>query len=156
MLKMKIICLGKFKEKAYGELEREYLKRLSPFAKVKLVELPEVPYRGGDDLDRVKQKEAEIIAKHIPDGAVVLLLEEKGVERDSVEFAEFIGRLGSLGQELVFILGSGIGLHRSLKTIANYTFSLSKLTFPHNLARILLEEQIYRACTIIAGKAYHK
>lgn len=156
MLKIKIICLGKFKEKAHVELEKLYLKRLSPFAKVKVVELPEVPYKSADQVEKAKIKEAEQIVKQLPDGALVILLEEKGVQRNSVDFAKFVERIGGIGQELVFVIGSGIGLHPSLKEYANYTISLSLLTFPHNLARILLEEQIYRACTIISGKEYHK
>jgi 23S rRNA (pseudouridine1915-N3)-methyltransferase len=156
MLKIKIICLGKFKEKAFVELEKEYLKRLSPFAKVKVVELPEQPYRENSDIDRIKQKEAEIIQKNIPANSMVILLEESGSLRNSKDFAEFLERIGGLGQELVFVIGSGIGLHESLKQVANYKISLSPLTYPHNFARVLLEEQIYRACTIIAGKPYHK
>ena len=156
MFKIKIICLGKFKEKAFIELEKEYLKRLSPFAKVKLVELPEVSYRGNDDIERVKEKEAESIQKQISDDGIVILLEEKGALRDSKDFAKFVDRVGSLGQELIFIIGSGVGLHQSLRGRSNYQISLSPLTFTHNFARVLLEEQIYRACTILAGKEYHK
>lgn len=157
MLKIKIICLGKLKEKAYIELEKEYLKRLSPFAKVKVVELAEVSYRSEDAANKAKLKEADLVVKQLPrDGGIVILLEENGQERDSVGFAEFLERVGGLGEEIVFVLGSGIGLHESLKEYSNYTISLSKLTFPHNFARILLEEQIYRACTIINRKAYHK
>lgn len=156
MLKIKIICLGKFKEKAHAELENEYLKRLRPFAKVKVVELSEIPYRSTDAAEKAKEKEAALIVKQLPDDGIVILLEEKGQKRDSVEFAKFLERIGGLGQEIVFVLGSGIGLHSSLKEYSNYTISLSDLTFPHNLARILLEEQIYRACTILSGKEYHK
>ncbi len=156
MLKIKIICLGKLKEKAYVELEKEYLKRLSPFAKVKVVELAEVSYRSDDAAQKAKQKEADLIVKQLPSDGIVVLLEEKGQERDSVAFAEFLERIGGLGQEIVFVLGSGIGLHESLKAYSNHVVSLSKLTFPHNFARILLEEQIYRACTIMNGKEYHK
>ena len=156
MLKIKIICLGKLKEKAYVELEKEYLKRLSPFAKVKVVELSEVSYRSEDAAVKAKQKEADLIVKQLPEDGIVILMEEKGQERDSVAFAEFLERIGGLGQEIVFVLGSGIGLHESLKEYSNYNISLSKLTFPHNFARILLEEQIFRACTIINRKAYHK
>ncbi len=156
MLKIKIICLGKFKERAFLELEKEYLKRLRPFAKVQLVELTEVSYRTSDDLDRVKQKEALLIEKHLSDNAIVILLEEKGTLRNSKDFANFLERIGSLGQELIFVIGSGIGLHDSLRGLSNYQISLSPLTFPHNFARVLLEEQIYRACTIIARKEYHK
>ena len=156
MLKIKIICLGKFKEKAFRELEKEYLKRLSPFAKVKLVELGEVSYRTSDDLDKVKSKEAELIEKHLSKDAIVILLEEKGTLRNSRDFAGFLERIGGLGQEIVFVIGSGIGLHESMHQVSNYQISLSSLTFPHNFARVLLEEQIYRACTIIARKEYHK
>jgi len=156
MFKIKIITLGKFKEKAFLELEKEYLKRLNAFAKVKLVELPEVPYRGNDDIDRVKEKEAEKIIKQLPDGGIVILLEEKGAVRTSKDFATFIERTGGLGKELVFVIGSGVGLHSSLKAYSNYSISLSLLTFTHNFARVLLEEQIYRACTILAGKEYQK
>jgi 23S rRNA (pseudouridine1915-N3)-methyltransferase len=156
MLKIKIICLGKLKEKAYIELEKEFLKRLSPFAKVKVVELPEVGYRRAGDLEKVKLQEASAITKQLPNNALIILLEEKGTIRSSPDFAKFIDRVGSLGQELVFVLGSGIGLHQSLRAVTNYQISLSPLTFPHNMARIILEEQLYRACTIIAGKEYHK
>lgn len=156
MLKIKIICLGKLKEKAYVELEKEYLKRLSPFAKVKVVELSEVSYKSVEMAAKAKEKEADLIVKQLPNGAIVILLEEVGQERDSVGFSEFLERIGGLGQEIVFVIGSGVGLHPSLKEYSNYSISLSKLTFPHNMARILLEEQIYRACTIRLGKSYHK
>lgn len=156
MFKLTIICLGKYKEKVYTELEKEYIKRLSPFAKVKIIELTEEPYRKNADIDRIKLKEAEEIVKHITKGSIVTILEEKGTLRDSVEFSKNIDRLSSLGQELIFVLGSGVGLHESLKEVSNYSISLSPLTFPHNLARILLLEQIYRSCTIISGKEYHK
>jgi 23S rRNA (pseudouridine1915-N3)-methyltransferase len=156
MFKIKIIALGKFKEKAYLELENEYLKRLRPFAKIKIVELPEVPYRGNEDLERVKEKEAEKIIAQINEGSIVILLEEKGSLRNSVDFAQFLERTGGLGKELIFVIGSGIGLHSSLKSYSNYSISLSPLTFPHNMARVILEEQIYRACAILSGKEYHK
>ncbi len=156
MLKITIICLGKFKEKAYIELEKEYLKRLKPFAKVKVVELAEVSYRSEDTAMKAKQKEADLVVKQLPDDGIIILLEEKGQKRDSVEFAQFLERIGGIGQEIVFVIGSGIGLHESLKSYSNYTISLSPLTFPHNMARVILEEQIYRACTIISRKQYHK
>jgi len=156
MFKIKIIALGKFKEKAYKELEAEFLKRLSPFAKVKLIELPEIGYGKGQNLEKVKEQEAEKIIKQLPEGAVIILLEEKGSLRNSKDFAGFLERVGGLGKELVFVIGSGIGLHESIHQYSNYSISLSPLTFPHNMARVVLEEQIYRACTIFAGKSYHK
>ena len=148
--------MGKFKEKAFVALEKEYLKRLSPFAKVKLIELAEVPYKSPAGIEAAKLKEAEIIRKNLPPSGVVILLKETGLLRDSTQFAGFLDRTGGLGAELIFVIGSGAGLHESLKDVANYNISLSPLTFTHNFARVLLEEQIYRACTIIAGKEYHK
>jgi 23S rRNA (pseudouridine1915-N3)-methyltransferase len=156
MFKIKIIALGKFKEKAYKELEAEFLKRLSPFAKVKVIELPEIGYGKNQNLEKIKEQEAEKIIKQLPEGGVVVLLEEKGTVRTSKDFAAFLERIGSLNKELVFVIGSGIGLHESLHRYSNYSASLSPLTFPHNMARVILEEQIYRACTILAGKEYHK
>ena len=156
MFKIRVVTLGKFKERAFLDLEKEYLKRLSPFAKIKIAELPEIPYRGNGDIERTKQQEAEKIIKQLPEGGIVILLEEKGTLRNSKEFAAFLERTGGLGKELVFVLGSGVGLHESLKNYSNYSISLSPLTFTHNFARVLLEEQIYRACTIIRGKDYHK
>jgi 23S rRNA (pseudouridine1915-N3)-methyltransferase len=156
MFKIRIIALGKFKEAAYRDLEKEFLKRLSPFAKIKVVELPEVSYGKNNNLDRIKQKEAESIIKNLPENGIVILLEEKGTLRDSKIFAQFLQRSGGLGKELVFVIGSGLGLHPDLHQYSNYSISLSPLTFPHNMARVILEEQIYRACTILAGKQYHK
>lgn len=156
MFKIKIIALGKFKEPAYRELENEFVKRLSPFAKIKITELPEESYGKNPDIERVKEKEAEKIVKALPEDGIVILLEEKGQQRNSREFAKFLERVGGLNKEIVFIIGSGIGLSESLKQYSNYSISLSLLTFPHNMARVILEEQIYRACTILAGKEYHK
>lgn len=156
MFKIKIITLGKFKEKAFLELEKEYLKRLNLYAKIKIVELPEIPYRKNDDIDRLKEKEAENIIKNLPKDGIVILLEEKGTLRNSQDFAAYIQRIGGLGKEMIFVIGSGVGLHPSLKNYSNYSMSLSPLTFTHNFARVILEEQVYRACTILAGKEYHK
>lgn len=156
MFKLRIITLGKFKEPAYKELEAEFLKRLTPFAKVKIIELPEIGYGKNQELEKVKEQEAEKIIKQLPENGVVILLEEKGTLRNSKDFSTFLERVGGLGKELVFVIGSGIGLHSSLKQYSNYSVSLSPLTFPHNMARVVLEEQIYRACTILAGKEYHK
>lgn len=156
MFKITIIVLGKFKEQAFRDLEKEYLKRLSLYAKVKLIELLEVPYKTQGEVEKVKLQEAELIKKQLPKSAIVVLLGENGQLRNSQDFSGFVDRIGSLGQEIVFVVGSGVGLHSSLKEVANYQISLSPLTFTHNFARVLLEEQIYRACTIIHKKDYHK
>lgn len=156
IVKITIVCLGKYKESAYIQLEKEYIKRLHLYSTIKVIEIPEEPYYKNTDLELIKLKEAEKIKKYLNKGSIVILLSENGTERSSVEFSKNLERLSSLGQELIFVIGSGIGLHDSLKEFSNYTISLSKLTFPHNIARILLLEQIYRAFTIISGKEYHK
>lgn len=156
MLKITIVCVGKFKEKSYVSLEKEYIKWLKPYAQMRVVELPEVSYGKNPDKERVKFSEAQEIEKKIPKGGLVILLDEKGQERNSKDFAQFIERLGTLGQEIVFVIGGGLGLHQSLRAVSNYQVSLSQLTFPHNLARIFLEEQLFRAFTILTGRDYHK
>ena len=138
------------------DLEKEYLKRLRSYAKIEVIELPEVPYHVHQDLNLIKEKEAAKIIKQLPENGIIILLEEKAITRNSHDFAQFLQRTGGLGKELVFVIGSGIGLHESLKQYSNYSISLSPLTFPHNLARLILVEQIYRACTILTGKEYHK
>lgn len=156
MFKFKIICVGKLKETAFKELEGMYLKRLTPFAKVSLTELAEVGYKENDDPEKVMFKEAESIAKHISDDSVLVVLDPRGVERNSVDFAKFVERLGSIGKELCFVIGGSLGVHESILNSANHKISLSQLTFTHNFARILLEEQLYRACSILSNRAYHK
>ncbi len=156
MFKITIICLGKFKEAAYRDLEKEYLKRLNPYAVIKVIELSEEPYTTQAGVEAAKEKEAKKVQKQIPKDSIVILLEEKGIERNSKDFAVFLDRVGNLGQQLVFVIGSGVGLDSSLKAVSNYQISLSQLTFPHNLARILLTEQLYRSVTILNGHKYHK
>lgn len=156
MFKLKIICLGKFKEKAFVDLEREYLKRLRLYAKITIEELKEVSYKTTGDIERVRAEEAEMVLKRIPKDAIIIVLDEKGVVRGSVDFSQFLSRLISINREIVCVIGSGAGIDKSLRQAANHVVSLSPLTFTHNFARVLLEEQIYRACTIMEGKEYHK
>jgi 23S rRNA (pseudouridine1915-N3)-methyltransferase len=145
MFKIRIICLGKLKERSFAILEEEYLKRLQPFAKLKLEELKEVPYKSTGEVDRIRSKEAELVLGRIPNDSLVVLLDERGVLRDSRDFADFFGRIAGLGREIVFVIGSGVGAGEALRARANHVLALSPLTFTHNFARVLLEEQIYRA-----------
>lgn len=156
MYKIKIVCVGKINEVGLKHLETQYLKRMSQFAKVTLQELKEIPYSEKHDLDRVKLKEAELISNHISKDSVVILLDVLGVERNSNDFANFINRLAGLGDELIFVLGGSLGVHESLKHRTNHIISLSKLTFSHKLARILLLEQLFRTGSIINDTPYHK
>lgn len=155
-LKITIICVGKLKESAFSGLETEYVKRLRPYTKLKIEEIAEVSYGTEDMIPKAKEEEAKHILKRISSDAVVIALEEKGFVRDSLEFSAFLERIGSFGREIVFVIGSGVGLAQSIRERANHIISLSPLTFTHNFARVLLEEQIYRAITIMSGKPYHK
>ncbi len=156
VLKLSIICVGKYKETGFKQLEAEYLKRLRPYTKLHVEEIPEVSYATEDMIPKAKAEEARRILKRITSDAIVVALEEKGFARNSYEFADFLERIGSLGREIVFVIGSGVGLDELVRQRANHIVSLSPLTFTHNFARVILEEQIYRAITIMSGKSYQK
>lgn len=156
MFKAKVICLGKYKESAFQSLEQEFLKRLRVYCKIVVDELKEASYKSAAQMEQSRAQEAAAVLSRVPKDAVMVLLDEKGVLRDSTSFAQFIDRISTFGREIVFVLGSGIGSHTSLKERANHIISLSALTFTHNFARVLLLEQLYRACTIVHGKEYHK
>ncbi len=155
MFKIKLIVLGKFKEKYWQEAENEYLKRLNPYAKIEITEIPEEPFRESDDRDMIKKKEAEKILKHLPDNCISIALHENAKSYTSKDFANFLDQKSSHGEELVFIIGGPLGLDQSVLNKTQFQTSLSDLTFPHQMVRVILFEQIYRAATIINGKRYH-
>jgi len=155
MFKITIIVLGKLKEPAFVELEGEYLKRLRPMAKVNFIELPEESYRPGQE-DKARKKEAARILKLFKPEQFVVALDERGKAVSSQLFAMKFAAHRVSGQEILFVLGSGIGLDDKIKKRANWLFSLSPLTFTHNFARVLIEEQIYRALMMLSGRVYHK
>jgi 23S rRNA (pseudouridine1915-N3)-methyltransferase len=157
---IEIVAVGKLKENYLKEAQKEYLKRLSRFCKIKVVEVneekaPQSPSPAQDEI--IRQKEAQRIKKAIGKNSVVIALALEGKELDSVQFSESINSLMAEGKsELSFIIGSSTGLDAELIKDAHYRFSLSKLTFPHQLARIILLEQLYRAFKIINNETYHK
>jgi 23S rRNA (pseudouridine1915-N3)-methyltransferase len=155
MLKIKIICLGKLKESYWREAEEEYLKRLHPFAKIEIIEIPEVSFRPNDDPEMIKKQEGESILKHIKDGELVIALDERGEQKGSEELAHYLEDQTQQGQNISFIIGGPLGLSGKVLARANLKLSLSKLTFTHQMVRIILLEQIYRAGNILMGKVYH-
>lgn len=155
MLNLQIIVVGKLKERHWKEAEAEYRKRLTPYARVTVHEIPEEPFRDTAGRDRIQAKEAEKIRKLIPDQSVVIALHERGHEYTSRELAEFLSTKSVHGETLTFIIGGPLGLHESILTDSTYQLSLSQLTFPHQMARIILLEQLYRSGTITSGKSYH-
>ena len=156
MLKITIVAMGKLKEKAFLDLENEYLKRLRPYAKMQIVELKEFGYKKEKDAAKARRKEADIILKYMTPGSLVVALDERGKTITTEKFANILRAQGVTGKHIIFVIGSSTGLDEKIKNKANWLLSLSEMTFTHNFSRVLLEEQIYRACTILAGKIYHK
>lgn len=155
MLNVKIITLGKLKESYWSDAENEYFKRIKPYARIEMRELSEEAFRDGDDREKIKMKEAEKIKKNLPENGFVIALHEHGKEFDSPLFAKFLENNSSRGETLVFIIGGPLGLHKSILDLADIQISLSQLTFPHQMVRTILLEQLYRAITISNKKQYH-
>ena len=148
-----VICIGSLKEKFFKDACEEYIKRLSRFGKINVKELPEVQGSGSQDIE----KEGKAIIKAIPSGSFVVPLCVEGKQLSSPALAEKINSLGINGvSEITFIIGGSNGLSPEVKSLGNLKLSFSEMTFPHQLMRVILLEQVYRAFTIIAGTAYHK
>lgn len=160
MLRVTVICVGKLKEKFYAQAAAEYLKRLSRYCRLELIELTE--QRLPDDpapaeIERALWKEAEAIRGKIPPSSSVIALCIEGRMRSSEELAELLGSWQLRGEKcLVFVIGGSYGLHPSIKGGAWIQLSMSPMTFPHHLARVMLLEQIYRGFQILEGGKYHK
>jgi len=155
-----IVCVGKLKEKPLRALCDEYIKRLKRFDTYEEIELNDLPERDNfSDKDReaLLQKEGLDILERIGPRDYVIALCIEGKQADSERFAERFSdiRLGGHGH-ILFIIGGSLGLSAAVKKRANETLSISKMTFPHGLARLMLLEQIYRAHKINAGERYHK
>ena len=155
-----VICVGKLKEKFYQEAVAVYAKRLSGYCKLEIVELPEQklpknPALG--DIQNALEKEGDAIRGKIPPSSRVVALCIEGRMRSSEELARMIsGWECGPYKHLVFVIGGSYGLHPSVKAMASAQLSMSPMTFPHHLARVMLLEQIYRAYKIQEGSEYHK
>lgn len=156
-MNIKIIALGRIKEKFLKEGIEEFLKRLTPYASVEIVELPAIEIKDENLTERVLKEEGEKILLQIKPQAYVITLEIKGNQLSSEEFAAKINELTVEGiSEIVFVIGSSCGLSKIVSERANFKLSISKMTFLHQFARLLLVEQIYRAFKIMKGETYHK
>ena len=160
MLSITLICVGRLKESYYADAANEYLKRLSGHCKARIVEIPEcrLPESpSGAQVETALDKERISIQDSIPDGAATVALCIEGQELDSPGLSEYLSECALRGaSRLCFIIGGSYGLHTDLKASADTRLSMSKMTFPHNLARVMLLEQLYRAFMISAGGKYHK
>lgn len=155
MFNLQIICVGKYKEAYWKTAEAEYLKRLKPYAKIEILEISEEQFNDSSDREKIKKIEAEKILKHVPSNNIMVALHERGKEFTSHELAKWLEENSTRGEQIVFIFGGPLGLHESLLEKSTNKLSLSKLTFPHQMARVILLEQIYRAGTILSNKTYH-
>ena len=149
---IKIITVGKIKEKYYTEAVNEYLKRLSKYTKINLIEVKDEDF----DISKTLLKEKESIMKYIDDKDYVITLEIEGNELDSVSLSKKLEDIQNNNSNITFIIGGSYGLHEDIKKRSNYKLSFSKLTFPHQLFRLILLEQIYRCFKILNNETYHK
>jgi 23S rRNA (pseudouridine1915-N3)-methyltransferase len=155
---IKLLCVGKAKEPYLSQAINEYLKRIHRYVPVEYIEI-KAEKRGKKYREsEVKQRECERIHKMLTPQEFVAALDEKGAQYSSVEFSEFISRYRIRGdiKTLTFVTGGATGFSETFLSEADVVLSLSKMTFPHQLCRLILVEQLYRAFTIMAGESYHK
>ena len=159
-MKITIISVGKIKEKYYRNAVAEYEKRLGRYCKLEIIEVEDekTPDKASvAEEDQVKAREAERILKHIKDDTFLITLEIGGKMYDSTELAQKLEKLGIQGvSHIQFVIGGSLGLHNNICKRADIHLSFSKMTFPHQLMRVILLEQIYRSYRIINGEPYHK
>lgn len=161
MIRVNIICIGKIKEKYFTDAINEYAKRLSLFCKFSIVELPEEKIRSNNpnqsQIDEVIEAEGKKILQKIGQSDYVLAMCIEGKMLSSVELSKTIDNLSVSGKSTVdFIIGGSYGLSNAVKSRADFKLSMSKMTFPHQMARMILSEQIYRAFEISTNGKYHK
>ena len=159
-MKITVITVGKIKEKYLKDAIDEYSKRLSKYCKLEIVDVADekTPDNASETVEEtIRSKEAERILKYIKDDAFIVTLEINGKQLSSEELADKIDKLGIQGtSHIIFVIGGSIGLGKEVLVKSNYALSFSKMTFPHQLMRVVLLEQIYRSYRIINGEPYHK
>lgn len=154
-LKVRLLSVGKDRSGLYEPAVQEYARRLAHYTRFELIELPEA---SGKKLKPGDAKAAEaqaILARRKPQDWLVAL-DERGQLMDSVELSRYVEKAQTGSKDLLFIIGGDEGLDESVRSAANLTLSLSRMTLPHRLARVVLVEQLYRAFTILKGEPYHK
>ena len=159
MLTINIICIGKLREQYLKDAIEEYSKRLSKYCKLNIIELPDekIPDKATEkECEIIKEKECSNIMKHIPKDSYLICLDLKGKQLSSEEFAKTIDTLSLTTSSISFIIGGSLGITTNLLEMCNNSISFSKLTFPHQLIRVFLLEQIFRSFKILNGETYHK
>ena len=159
MLTINIICIGKLKENFFKDAIDEYSKRLSRYCKLDITELPDekIPNNPSEKtIQDIKELECNNIISHIKKDSYIISLDLTGKQLSSEELSEKIDNLSLTTSHITFIIGGSLGLTKKLLSISNSIISFSKLTFPHQLIRVFLLEQIYRSFKISNGETYHK
>lgn len=159
-MKITVICVGRIKEDFYRKAVSEYEKRLGRYCRLEIIEVQDEKTPDGASPaleEQIKEKEAARILKCVKEDAYVITLEIQGEKPDSVSFANQLDQLAVQGKSHIqFIIGGSLGLHSSVSKAAHRGISFSNMTFPHQLMRVILLEQIYRGYRIIKGEPYHK
>ncbi len=159
-VKITCVAVGKIKEMYFSEAVKEYAKRLSRYCKLEIVELPDEKTPDGASAAEeaaILEREGERILKAVREDAYVIALAIKGKALDSVEFSRRLERLGVEGKShIVFVIGGSLGLSTAVMKRADESVSFSRMTFPHQLMRVILLEQVYRGFRIMKGEPYHK
>ncbi len=159
-MNIKILCVGKIKEKFYRDAISEYSKRLSKYCSLEIIEVDDEKTSENsteNEINIIKDKEGERILKHIKDKDYAIALAIQGKQQDSVAFSKYIENLGITGNSSIcLIIGGSLGLSDAVMKRCNDSISFSKMTFPHQLMRVILLEQIYRAMRIMNNEPYHK
>ncbi len=154
-MRITVACVGRLAERHFRDAANEYLKRLRPYANVAVAEVPDEDLTGGEQ--RARAAEAAALLRRIPEHAHVIVLDIDGEERSSEAFARRLGELAHAGvPSIVFVIGGASGLDGSILERADERLSLGPMTLPHQLARVVLLEQIYRAFRILRGEPYHR
>ena len=150
---IKIICVGKIKEKYLNEAIKEYQKRLSKYTKLEIIEVIDID---NQSIDVILSKEKELILRHVNDKDYLVTLEIEGKMLSSEELASKIDSIFNTNSTICFVIGGSHGIHPEIKDRSNFRLSFSRLTFPHQLFRVNLLEQIYRSYKINNNESYHK
>lgn len=159
-MKISIVCVGKIKESFYREAVAEYAKRLSRYCRLEIIEVADEKTPEGASLqmeEQIRDKEGRRILEKLQEDAFVCTLEIGGKKLSSEGLAQWMEKLAVGGtSHIMFVIGGSLGLHESVSRRADLALSFSEMTFPHQLMRVILTEQIYRAFRIIHGEPYHK
>lgn len=159
MLSINIICIGKIKEKFFKAAIDEYSKRLSKYCKLNILELPDekIPDRLNSNIENeIKSKECDNIIKHIKKDSYIICLDLNGKQFSSEELSKNIENISMQSSQITFVIGGSLGLTEKILNLSNQKICFSKMTFPHQLIRIFLLEQLFRAFKISNGETYHR